>query len=657
MCGIAGILNVLPQGMHHPAPGDPPTRIPDSWLQCLDASIAHRGPDGSGTFRDRVERDDGSVVEVALVHRRLSILDHAGGRQPMVHLEPDSHGRARAVAVVFNGCIYNHRELRRELLAMGRTFSSDHSDTEVLLAGWLAWGSGVFDHLTGMVACLIWDARTATLTAFRSTPREKPLYRTQHQPPDPQHPYTLALSSQAAGLDALRTLAGWPRGDAEPQIVAPWLAFGHARDTTPFPGVDSPREAIISWPAPASVAQSPAQAPPPTRTSPHPASHQHSLEDAIDAAIREAVLARLDADVPLGCLLSGGVDSSLIAACAARAHPKLTTICVRMPEKAYDESEYAKAVARSIGSTHHTIDVSPKPAEDLVWLIDKLGLPLGDSSLLPTYWACKAAREHVGVALTGDGGDELFFGYERYQAARILRDWAWLLRLMPTSPLASGDPKSRVDKLRRLILAARERSSASIGAIFPRTMLRTLVDPQFAADVAWGELLSTDELRAWDLGQTLESDMLRKVDHASLSAGLEVRAPFLDQGLVARLAPLGSLTLMPGGELKGLLKRIARRYIPASVIDRPKMGFAIPIGEWFRTDFGGMRSLLLDCLGVTDPFPSSLLGLEIRRTSVRRLLDDHMERRQDHSQRLYMLLVLALWCRQTQQRRREATVA
>ncbi|MBK7405944.1 MAG: asparagine synthase C-terminal domain-containing protein [Phycisphaerales bacterium] len=400
--------------------------------------------------------------------------------------------------------------------------------------------------------------------------------------------------------------------------------------------------------------------------------------DHIDHLLARAVESRLDADVPVGCFLSGGVDSSLIALYASRKRPDIESFTVGMPDERYDESRFAEAAAGAIGIRHHVLACDAQPARDLVMLIEQLGLPFGDSSLLPTYWVCKAASERVRVCLSGDGGDELFGGYARYRAAHWfglmgpLRYLVW-----PALPLLQehGDPRSRATRRARFFHAAARGRYADLLAIFPKPLidrlapnhgwlgasLRTLASAAVLVDTLLSpalELLTgfgTAGAISLDIKRYLPEDILRKSDTASMSVALEVRSPFLDRTVVDTALQSHVGHLMPRGRPKGLLREVARRYLPAELVDRPKMGFAIPVGEWFRTDYGGMRQLLHDHLESADPFPGlAALGVELNMDLVRRMMREHDAAGQgngnprlgrDHSQRLYMLLVLSIWCR------------
>lgn len=683
MCGIAGIIRI-----HDPKDGTPPPpleAIPEEWLDVLDESIKHRGPDGQGRFRDRAVREDGTIVDVALVHRRLSILDHAGGHQPMVHdgqrLRPDLtyqpgetpivasevEPNLPLVAVVFNGCIYNHRELRKELEAKGHVFETDHSDTEVLVHGWREWELQIIEHLDWMSASHIWDRMPGQLSIGRDLSGEKPLY---DGPLHLSNARGLVLTSSAAGYSRFSQLTDCHEHCQQiSSYLDNWIAQGS--DSSPASMVNS------LWPGSWSVLPTP----PNRNGSSDGASfntpvlnrgqlQHHSIikptrlltkwHDDLGSAslsrlLTASVSSRLEADVPLGVFLSGGIDSGLIAAIAKQHRPDIKTFTVRMPDKRFDESEAAAETAKHLGTDHHTLDCDPHPASDLVNLIYQLGLPFSDSSLLPTYWVSKAAREHVKVALAGDGGDELFGGYRRHTIAPTLSRYRHLLRLIPTRLLSQRTPGSRSDYLARLATAARTGGYPELLAIFQTPDLRKLITPTDGDSFGSDKFEKiTDPLR-YDFDHYLPDDLLRKTDTASMAVALEVRAPFLARELVEAALRTPLDVLMPGGQRKGLLKQVARRYLPDHIIDRPKQGFAIPIGEWFRTDYGSMRTLLYDHLESAEPFPGlAEAGVNINMDFVRQMLREHDAAGEkslnpwhgrDHSQRLYMLLVLSIWAK------------
>jgi asparagine synthase (glutamine-hydrolysing) len=362
--------------------------------------------------------------------------------------------------------------------------------------------------------------------------------------------------------------------------------------------------------------------------------------DEVLSALDRALADRLESDVPLGCFLSGGIDSPLVAAAAARRVPGLRTFTVRMPDPRYDESARAERIAAHLGTRHTTLDADAHPRADLERLIPQLGLPLGDSSLLPTHWVSRAARSHVTVALSGDGADELFDGYARYRAAGWLRSFGGLLALGSglAGPLARGaHPKSARSFAARLVAAAKGWGYDDLLAVFPAGAWARLTGPGTpgpALDAAG----SADPGRR-DFLTSLPGDLLRKVDTASMAVALEVRAPFLAREIIeARLAD-------PAPDHRGakaLLRAAAARVLPAGVAAAPKSGFAVPIGDWLRGPLGGfVREVALDP-SAFEPFAGVL---PVRPGSAEAFVSEHQSGAVDHSQRVYHLAVLALWGR------------
>ncbi len=694
MCGIAGILRI-----QDPQQGLLPPReaIPEAWLDILDESIKHRGPDGQGRFRDRAIRPDGKVVDVALVHRRLAIIDlSTKAAQPMViegldraasassrwsaqeptplQPAPDAHGLPALIsregtpyepirahccpkcntltAIAFNGCIYNHKELRKELQALGHEFFTDHSDTEVLVHGWCEWGGELWPRLEGMFAIVIWDSNRGELAYATDVSGEKPMFHARSEP-------------HTANLD-IHAYCSTPAGMIRLQQAVPVM--------TPSPAVG---ECVRHW---FEQDWDLSRALPWGDTlSPNLASHREvchtssfdiwELNDrkgaVLDAnraeqLLRESVHSRLEADVPLGVFLSGGVDSSLIAMLAKQHAGEVSTFTVKMPSERFDESELAKIAARSIGSRHTTLDCDPSPAEDLIELITHFGAPFSDSSLLPSHWVSRATRSVAKVAMGGDGGDELFAGYRRHAAAW----WLWKHRRRVKLALAMGlvkigsnvrakRPGSFADRVGKLMTLLR--SSETNPDAFALRDLWDLYGRQ-GSEPGVGRPVEVpsrfQNLPFHDFEWYLPNDILCKTDTASMAVPLEVRSPFLSRALIQAClsAPLSSL--MPHGKRKGLLKQVALKYLPPEIVNRPKQGFAIPIGDWFRSDYGQMRQLLYDHLESAEPFPD--LPLELNMDFVRQMLKEHDQAGEksfnpwhgrDHSQRLYMLLVLSIWCK------------
>lgn len=726
MCGIGGVLRI-----YQPGESVPPHHesIPESWLDTLDESIKHRGPDGQGRFRDRAIRDDGTTVDVALVHRRLSIIDHAGGAQPMVHLRhqdgsgellstisgapqraprasegappptntPRSHEGldpepaapppphtidathlptgTDLVAVAFNGCIYNHRDLRAELEALGHRFETDHADTEVLIHGWREHSHDLPEKLISMHAYAIWNRVRAEISIHRSPYGERPLYfgvksRSENE-------FVMAFGSAVPGVRGVLSSADLEPLPLNRPRTAEWLALGFGEPSTPFheiynlhagsgfgntapntTGRSAIRGIFEEWTAP-NRAESPDLPKKPMRSFALTTAKavQNRTLDAVDGILADAVIQRLEADTPIACLLSGGIDSALITKYASDAIGDIPAITVAMPDSRLDESKAAAEVARLLGVRHFVAKPDTDAATDLVELIETLGLPFGDSSLLPTYWACRAASEHADVLLTGDGGDEMFTGYQRHMAAKyngvlgILGAIpAWFT---PVSLLPGRDPRSRGERLRRFILALRRQSYDSLLSIFPAPDAARLLG-KHAHKPRWFSMpASPFEAARFDREFTLPGDYLRKVDTAAMLVPVETRAPFLDPRIAVATDRIGE-QLTTGGR-KFILRALAKRHFTEEIVNRPKQGFAIPIGEWFRSDFGGLRQLLHDHLKSRDPFPGLAdAGVPINMTFVNQMLREHDaagERSinpwhgRDHSQRLYMLLVLSIWSR------------
>jgi asparagine synthase (glutamine-hydrolysing) len=624
MCGIAGFFLTHSRGQS-PAP---------DIVGVLDAHIRSRGPDGSGQFVTPPP-----FRSATLIHRRLSIIDHAGGAQPMVidaaGKPVTSRDAEPSLALVFNGCIYNHRSLRAELQSRGEHFTSDHSDTEVLLRGFRAWGTNVFERLEGMFGLAFWRATESggELILARDRCGEKPLYYLRHE-------NFIAFSSSAAGLFCVG--ASRAATDADAASLARWVAWGFS--DLPLRGVSEVAPGSwISFDSDDTIKTGSFGISP---RSPATNSQPLTVESAT-TLLRSAVKSRLDADVPLGCFLSGGLDSSLVARFAHEERNDLQTFCVAMPDAKFDESEHAIAAAKIIGTRHTTLQCEPNAASDMVMLIEQLGLPLGDSSLLPTYWVSKAARAHIKVALTGDGGDELFRGYRRQVAAEYLR------RFRPVIAAAGSAItrwNHRFGSAGRLVNAARGIGYPQISALFAPDQLSQLIGNNAAAE-CWANASSSwnqagiAESPWWDFAAYLPGDLMRKVDTASMSVALEVRSPMLDSSLATTCLHASTQTLMPNGRRKGLLQDVALQFFPAKFVARPKQGFSLPLARWFRQDFGGLRTLLRDSVASNDAFSENVLGFHIDRRFVEKMVTEHDQLGRDHSQRLYMILSLALWAR------------
>ncbi|MDX1683208.1 MAG: asparagine synthase (glutamine-hydrolyzing), partial [Phycisphaeraceae bacterium] len=503
MCGIAGIVRF----------DDRP--IERERLEVMQGHLGHRGPDGRGIAE---------LGRGALVHTRLSIIDLLSGDQPMA---VDPGADRPTMTLVFNGEIYNHRELRHKLESRGHVFHSDHCDTEVLVHGYRAWGTELPKHLHGMYAFAIWDPDARELFLCRDRQGQKPLYIRWHEHAGGRE---LIFASLIATI--MQACPPEERPTIDPVSMMTFLRFGYVTGDSLLKGlkevpaghwmkVDANGEATTGryW-----------QPPPISRTS-----TRIGVLDATLEVLGEAVEKRLSADVPLGCFLSGGIDSSVVASIAqkvreARGENPIHTFSIAIPEIGYDESHIAREVARAIGSDHAelTATVGDDVFTDLKRLMAISGEPTADSSLLPTLWLSRAARQQVKVALSGDGGDELFGGYDRYRAMRLLHRHRLIAAAVPTGLLPHGRPRSFSSRLRRLAEAARHRTPAAQY----HQMIHLFTDEQIAELGAlpenappplrdWpDEPNPVSAAMRWDLVHYLPFDLLRKVDRASMSVAL-----------------------------------------------------------------------------------------------------------------------------------------
>jgi asparagine synthase (glutamine-hydrolysing) len=617
MCGIAGIVRFDDQ---------PIDRLR---AESMLSQMLHRGPDGRGIS----EHD-----RCTLAHARLSIIDQAGGAQPMHHPQTASHG---PLQVVFNGEIYNHRELRKELQQRGHSFTSDHSDTETLLLGYREWGHFLPAHLRGMFAFAIWDESQRSLYLARDQTGKKPLYLRQTRD-------ELIFAS----LPATITAGATERIEHDPQALLTFLRFGYPFGTSMLQGVSELKPG--HWLAVDAEGDVTSQCywRPPATSDVTLSKDLSDAPDQVERVLDDAVSARLESDVPLGCFLSGGIDSSLIAAYAQRTLKRrgadpLKTFSVSTADTDFDEGPHARAIAEHIGSDHTELRADPSDLiDDLRQLMQNVGEPTADSGMLPSYWLCKVARPHIKVALTGDGGDELFGGYDRYRALGMIARHRWWLRAVPRGLIHSSSGRSRRAKLRRLLDAASAGPCPSaqyvrMVQLFDDAQVRMLapgLTSEFECDTMPDWPSDPDSIRAamrWDQTHYLPHDLLRKVDRSSMSMALELRCPMLDTRVMELAVQLPRSVLMPGGQAKGLLRTLAARHLPESISRLPKRGFSVPIGRWFREN---LKDALKDRL--TD---GTLDRLGIDQAQVNQYFDQHTTGRADHSHRLFSMLQLSLW--------------
>lgn len=609
MCGIGGVIRFDEHAVRHER------------LRAMAPTLRTRGDDDFATFTDR---------SVGLAHARLRVIDPVGGAQPMT----DPFGD---LTVVYNGEIYNHRSLRHQLERFGHRFTSDHADTEVLLHGYRQWGEHLCEHLDGMFAFALYDHRRRTVYFARDRVGKKPLWirRLDDRWVFGSHVSTVLVGSGRRPL-------------VNPGALRHYLTFGYVNEHSLLQSVSELPAAHWLVVGPGGRAKGQRYWSPPSPSRPHKVARlaADDPEQAIADALTTAVEKRLESDVPLGCFLSGGIDSSIVAA-IAQSHlgarlGRLRTFSVAMPDARYDESPVARRVAAHIGAEHHELDAAGDVERDLRTIVETTGEPLGDSSLLPTFWLSRAAKREVTVALSGDGGDELFGGYDRYRAMRLIRRHRAWMRFMPAVG-ADGETKSTASRVGRLVRAARgstpDAQYLDIIRIFGPRHLERLGLQQTQAALSLPTFYDPAQAaRAWDFEHYLPFDLLRKVDRASMSVALEVRCPLLDTAVMDLALSMPMRALISGSQTKSLLRRVASRWLPPDVVSRPKMGFAIPIGGWFA---GPMREMLERWL-LDEP---ALASIGMASEALEALIAEHAAGDLDHTQRLFTLLSLSMWLR------------
>ena len=624
MCGIVGIAG---------SSGRP---VDDAVVRSMNDALWHRGPD-----------DEGYLVrdQVGLGMRRLSIIDVAGGRQPI-------HNEDKSVWAVFNGEIYNYDELRDELQRLGHQFYTK-SDTETLVHLYEEYGDAGVARLRGMFAYALWDERRNRLVIARDRLGIKPLYYARIDG-------RLFFASE---LKAFLRVPGFPR-DLDGASLQRYLAY-------------------LYVPGPATIFRNVVELPPAhylvcegDRITEHrywsiryEGQRQWAAPEWRDrflSQFRASVKSHLMSEVPLGAFLSGGVDSSAVVASMARqsARPVVTT-SVGFAERSHSELEHARAVAEALGTEHHALVVKPDAMADLPRLVWHLDQPFADSSALPTYYVSRAARERVTVALSGDGGDELFAGYQRRYGIHRLEQR--LRRLIPgpvrrgvLAPLARLYPRSdRIPRPLRLKLVLSnlgqsfERAYFNDMSLFLDEEKRALCTPEFLAQVRhhdsfagftrhFDRVRDADPLSRVlyvDFKTWLANDILVKVDRMSMACSLEVRSPLLDHKIIEFAASLPPALKFRGSVSKFLLKQHVASRLPAIPVHRPKQGFELPLTSWFR---GELKDMTRDLL-----FSTRAAGRGyVRPEAVKRLWDDHQRGYRSHASQIWALMVLELWHRQ-----------
>jgi asparagine synthase (glutamine-hydrolysing) len=654
MCGITGFL------------GFPTGARAEAVLRAMTDAITHRGPDDEGFWLDE-ER------QIALGHRRLSIIDLSPqGHQPM----RSADGR---YVIVYNGEIYNFEDVRRELEAAGRAPPwRGHSDTEVILAAVSAWGfAGALERFTGMFAIALWDREESALLLARDRLGEKPLY----------FGWSADAFFFASELKALRRWPGW-QATVDRNAVALLMRHNYVpgpysiyervfklppgtymrvalRDARNGPGPDpfSPLPTTTYWSLRGVVDQS--------RNRPFGGSEAEAVAE-LDRLLRASVRRQMVADVPLGAFLSGGVDSStIVALMQAQSGRPVRTFTIGFEEEGYDEAGHAKAVARHLGTDHIELYVSPGQAMAVIPKLPSFyDEPFSDSSQIPTFLVARMAREHVTVSLSGDAGDELFGGYNRYfwgrdiwsrvgpipgplrrGAARALTlftpaQWDGLFRTFgPALPRAARQPNpgAKIHKVAEILgangpddlyrgLVSHWKSPAALvpGSREPATILTLSAEQRPLLEDFTERMMYLDALTY------LPDDILVKVDRAAMAVSLETRVPLLDHAIVqfAWSLPLGMK--VRGGQGKWLLRQVLYRYVPEALIDRPKMGFGVPIDSWLR---GPMRDWAESLLG------ESRLRHEgwFDAATVRAIWSEHLSGRRNWQYHLWDVLMFQAW--------------
>lgn len=616
--------------------------------------IAHRGPDDAGVWVDE-------CAGIALAHRRLSIVDLSpAGHQPM-------HSACGRFVLAFNGEIYNHLELRGLL----RSACNDggwrgHSDTETLLAGFEAWGiEATLKKTVGMFAIALWDREERRLTLARDRLGEKPLF----------YGWVRGAFVFGSELKALRAYPGFDNPVSRDALAlylqncavpAPYSIYQDIFKLEPgcvlslsATGLAGRTVAIEPfWRCTDAVSQGLAT----------PIQSETEAVAALEGALREAVALQAVADVPLGAFLSGGVDSStIVALMQAQSSRPVQTFTVGFDEAGFDESPHALAVARHLGTEHHALRVTAADARSVIPLLPAMyDEPFADSSQIPTHLVSKAARQHVTVALSGDAGDELFGGYNRYfWGQRVWNRLGWMPPLVRQGlgagiqqlPVAAWDALGRAlpgihsiarlgDKAHRL--AHRLKTVQSVDDLY-----RSLVTewPQADALVRGASRLPTKlddaslaagvpeaehRMMLWDTLTYLPDDILTKVDRAAMSVSLETRVPFLDHRVVELAWRLPLHMKIRGGQGKWVLRQVLYKYVPRELIERPKAGFGIPVGQWLRGPLREWAEALLDEVrlereGYFYPAP------------IRQKWAEHLSGQRDHTASLWAVLMFQAW--------------
>lgn len=631
MCGINGYITRQRRKSSH-----------EEMLHLMNGCIYHRGPDDGGIF---IKESPPSVIGMGM--RRLSIIDLGGGAQPMFTED-------KSLAIVFNGEIFNFHEIRRRLEQEHGVKFSTQSDTEVILRGYSVWGTGVLPKLNGMFAFAIYDEQKKEIFIARDRLGEKPLYYSLDETSFfwaselksivAVRPEKKQIAEQALSL--YFSLSYIPAPYTIYQSVSKLQAGHYLRVNTETLSLSTVRY----WDVP-------------TAGSPQPAKSYSQARHEIRELLFDATARRMIADVPLGTFLSGGVDSSIVSAIMSKISSQpIKTFSVGYANRRYDESERARMVARHIGSEHHEFILS---YDEIMGDIDRIVLnydePYADASCIPTYFVSKCASSEVKVALTGDGGDEVFGGYNKYLAIRYRQ---LLNRYLPAPArrwitseafrkklLAKGDTRSLAAKLRKLLPAVDanpvEAHLNIISLGFTQNELDRLLTIAASSphglllgNIDQGKLASLPEAlkvaRYLDKEISLEGDMLAKVDRASMLCSLECRSPYLDHRLMEYSYAIPDEYLLRRSNKKRILKDAFADMLPKNFFSAPKSGFEVPIGAWFR---GSLKDDLRKTLSTDNLRRHSCLNAD----EVHRLMNAHVDGSADHTVALWVIYCFQKW--------------
>jgi asparagine synthase (glutamine-hydrolysing) len=622
MCGIAGFVES--STVAAPFSLDAGRAL----VQRMCGVIRHRGPDDEGVWVDE---------GVALGMRRLSIIDLSTGHQPI-------HNEDRTVWIVFNGEIYNFQELRRDLEAAGHRFYTS-TDTEVIVHAYEQWGTGAISRLRGMFGLAIWDTRSRTLLVARDRVGIKPMHYADVN----------GRFYFGSELKSLLQAPDLPR-DLDMDSIDHYLSFLYTpRDGSIFASVRKlPPGHLLTWTNGRMTIQ-------PYWQLPVTETYRGSEADAVHqlrGVLTDAVRSHLVSDVPLGAFLSGGIDSSLVVGLMSEtSSAPVKTFSIGFNEPAFDELEHARRVARHFGTDHHELVVQPDAIGILDRLISHFDEPFADSSAIPTWYVSEMARRHVTVVLSGDGGDELFGGYDRYvphprvvafdrYSPRALRRVAAIAAARLPHGVRGKNFLRHVgrDDRGRYLDAIRffgtDEKPALLTVDARRRMHAADAEHRLARRFErYAELPWPSQMMRFDMETYLPDDVLTKVDRMSMAHSIESRVPLLDSGVVAFASTLPAALKIKNGRRKHVLKEVAAALLPQEILNRKKQGFGVPLGVWFR---GNLRELFSDTL----LSPASLQRGYFESAFVRRIVNEHLTGKRDHTLRLWQLVVFERWQQQ-----------